>query len=319
MLVIIDIEYDIENEEIAEFVGSFPGATFFHTPAWMDILVSSFPGFSGGWITARGRSSLAGVMPFIRIDRGPFFSVWSMPFGTYGTPLSIEDDIILALLGKFSEIAGSARCFDAAAFLCDLGIDDDAVLRTAAQGMGECSIIRLDGDFQTYRSELLSKKKRQTCNVCEKNGVEIRPLSTREDLSLFYKIYLEGSPRWGGVHPYPDRFFEKLFDRRDEGVIFWGAFVQGRMLGGHVDIYYNRFAQAWQAGVSEESRSTGIASYLVYRAVEEAYKREMKFFNLGSSGGDRGMLFFKRSMGGEEHCYPVLEVKKKWWRWLKRR
>ncbi len=315
----IDIEYDIEDEEIGEFVSSFPEATFFHTPSWMDILVSSFQGFRGGWITARNGSSLAGVMPFIRIDRGPLFSVWSMPFGTYGTPLSTGDDITLALIGRFSEIAGSPRCFDAAAFLCDLGTDSGGILRSAAQASGECSIIRLDGDFQTYRSDLLSRKKRQTCNICERKGVEIRLLRTREDLSVFYKIYLEGSPGWGGVHPYPARFFEKLFDRRDEGILFWGAFVQGKMLGGHVDIYYNRFAQAWQAGVSEESRSTGIASYLVYRAVEEAYKREMKIFNLGSSGGDRGMLFFKRSMGGEEHDYPILEVKKRWWRWLKRR
>lgn len=315
----IDIEYDIEDEEILEFVGSFPGATFFNTPSWMNILVTSFPGFKGGWITARSRFSLAGVMPFIRIDRGPFFSIWSMPFGTYGTPLSAEDNVVPALTDKFSQIAGSVRCFDAAAFLFETEIDRERILNMAAAGRDQCSIIRLEGDFQMYRSNILSKKKRQTCNGCEKEGVEIRLLCSKEDLSIFYDIYYKGSPRWGGVHPYPEKFFKQLFNRRDEGILFWGAFIEGRMLGGHVDIYYKDIAQAWQAGISEESHSTGIASYLVYRAVEEAYKREMKIFNMGSSGGDSGMLFFKRSMGGKEHTYPVLEVQKKWWKWLKRK
>ena len=147
----IDIEYDIDNEEIQEFVDSFPGATFFHTPAWMNILVASFPGFKGGWITARSRFSLTGVMPFIRIDRGPFFSIWSMPFGTYGTPLSSEDNVNCALTDRFSQIAGSVRCFDAAAFLFDTEIDRKRILSTEALGQDLCSIIRLDGDFQMYR------------------------------------------------------------------------------------------------------------------------------------------------------------------------
>lgn len=315
----IDIEYDIENEEILEFVDSFPGATFFHTPSWMNILASSFPGFTGGWITARSRFSLTGVMPFIRIDRGPFFSIWSMPFGTYGTPLSNEADVSLALTGKFSQIAGSVRCFDAAAFLFETDIDRKMMLSEAAVGQDECTLIRLESDFQGYRSNCLSKKKRQICNGCEKEGVEIRLLGSKKDLSVFYDIYCTGSPGWGGVHPYPRKFFEQLFNRRDEGVLFWGAFIEGKMLGGHIDMYYKDIAQAWQAGVSEKSHSTGVASYLIYRAVEEAYKRGMKIFNLGSSGGDSGMLFFKRSMGGKEHIYPVLEVQKKWWKWLKRK
>ncbi|MBN2072064.1 MAG: GNAT family N-acetyltransferase [Candidatus Krumholzibacteriota bacterium] len=315
----IEIEYDIDKEEISEFIGSCRGATYFHSPSWMNILVRAFPRFRGGWITARDGKSLRGVMPFIRIDRGAVFSIWSMPFGTYGTPLCERESVRLALVDRFSQIAGSSRCAEAVASLFEIDGGDGSMIGKAVVDRNECSLIMLDGDFTEYRSKRLSRKKRQICNGCEKDGVEIRLIEKDEDLSIFYDIYFSGSTGWGGVHPYPREFFRELFKRRDEGILFWGAFVEGRMLGGHIDIYYKSMAQAWQAGISDESHSAGIACYLVYRAVEEAYKREVKVFNLGSSCGDSGMLFFKRSMGGIEHIYPELRIRKKWWKWLTRK
>jgi hypothetical protein len=54
-------------------------------------------------------------------------------------------------------------------------------------------------------------------------------------------------------------------------------------------------------------------------AVGEAIDRGISTFNLGSSGGDAGMIFFKESMGGVEYLYPVLEKRRRWLEWLKKR
>ena len=314
----IQIEYDVAGEEILDFIMGFPQATFFHTPAWMEILVSSFPAFSGAWLTARKGTVLEGIMPFVRVDRGLFFSLWAMPFGTYGTPVSGEQEVIRALTDKFASIANSPRCLEAAAALFDLDLEQGR-FTSMGPGVGECSLIHLNGDFEEYRSKGLSSKKRQICNGCEKEGVEVRLLGDERELSLFYEIYLSGSTGWGGVHPYPRRFFDQLFRRRNDGVMIWGAFFEEKLLGGHIDMYFGRMAQAWQAGMSDRSHKMGIASFLVYKAVEEAIDRKIKIFNLGSSGSDGGMMFFKKSMGGEAYFYPVLEIRKKWWKWLRRR
>jgi hypothetical protein len=45
----------------------------------------------------------------------------------------------------------------------------------------------------------------------------------------------------------------------------------------------------------------------------------MQVFNLGSSGGNEGILFFKESFGGVEHRYRIWETAKGWWRLARRR
>lgn len=163
----------------------------------------------------------------------------------------------------------------------------------------------------------MSRKRRQLCNRCEREGVTARVLEP-SDLGEFYRAYLSGSTRWGGVHPYPRPFFEALLRRRDEGVLVWGAFHGGALIAAHVDFYFGRTAQAWQAGVTARSHEYDAGAFLVMHAVREAIDRGTSVFNLGSSGGDEGMIFFKESMGGEERRYPVVERMRGWWRRLRR-
>ena len=78
-------------------------------------------------------------------------------------------------------------------------------------------------------------------------------------------------------------------------------------------------AQAWQAGLTERASEYDISSMLIFSAVEEAYERGIKEFNLGSSGQNEGIRFFKESLGGREHLYSTLTVEKGWSRFLGRR
>ena len=58
---------------------------------------------------------------------------------------------------------------------------------------------------------------------------------------------------------------------------------------------------------------------LIMEAVETAYKRGVKLLNLGTSNGDKGLIFFKESLGGRQHIYPIVGIRKRWWRWIRRR
>lgn len=165
----------------------------------------------------------------------------------------------------------------------------------------------------------MSRKRRQLCNRCEREGVVARKLEGERDLEMFYDIYLHSALGWGGVHPYPKEFFESLFLRGSEGVCFWGAFIGDSLLAAHVDFYFGRTAQAWQAGVTPRAHEYDAAAYLVMVAVREAIGRGTSVFNLGSSSGGAGMIFFKESMGGAEYLYPVVEKSRRWLEWLKRR
>lgn len=313
----VRLEENLPHGKVVDFVGRFPRATFFHTPAWLEILEDSFPNFKAGWITARDGEDLVSIMPFVRMLKGPFNFLWALPFGTYGNPLAVDRRAAGAVLGKFFQMAGSLACLEAVACLFEKGVYDYPA--GVSVRMEECSLIELEGDFDEYRRSRLSKKRRQLCNRGRRDGIEVRPLGNEEEVGDFYRIYSAVSRAWGGVHPYPMKFFIELFKRRDEGVLIWGGFLKGKLLGGNIDFYFGEVAQAWQAGISSESYDYYVGSLLVTHAVSEAYRRGIRIFNLGSSGGDSGLIFFKRSLGGREHRYPVVGVRKRWWGWIKSR
>jgi CelD/BcsL family acetyltransferase involved in cellulose biosynthesis len=314
----VELEQTRDDQEKLGFVARCSGATFFHLPAWLAALESSFPRFTARWITARSGTELVGLMPVVEMRRGPFRFLMALPFGTYGHPLAPDGAVRGELLGLYVELSAARRCLESEASLFD-GVTLSALPPSWAVRMQECSLIELTGSFEDFRRDALSSKRRQLCNRGLRAGVRVRELESEREVRDFHAIYAVCSRDWGGVHPYPLRFFLELWKRRDAGVVFWGGFLGGRLLGGNIDFYFGRMAQAWQAGISPEAYRYSVGSLLVTAAVEEAYRRGCRTFNLGSSGGDEGMIFFKRSFGGSEYLYPVLEMKRRWWGWLRKR
>ena len=259
-----------------------------------------------------------GFMPYIEIRKGPLRSLWAMPFGTYGDPVVRNGPSAYRLIERFFEMSSRPGCRRAgASLLCtdvSSGLPGGVNRRTE-----ECRIIELDGTFDEYRSSRVSKKRRQLHNKAQRAGVRVEMIDDTDGLMALYNAYRRESKDWGGVHPYPLTLFEELFASRDDGVVFWGAFLDGEFLGGHIDLYFGSVAQAWQAGLRERASEYDISSMLVFCAVEEAYRRGMIEVNLGSSGRHDGIRFFKESLGGKEYLYSTLTVEKGWSRLLGRR
>jgi hypothetical protein len=307
-----ELEHLPPREELERFIGSVPGATFFHTAAWLDSLETAFGDFRVIWLAVRDAGALAGVMPAVRIARGPFSYLWSLPFGTYGGPLARDGRIREALLDGFFRLARAPRCLTAGAVL----FGEEAPPR-APRGFGvameECRLVPLDRGFDDVWNTRWSAKRRQLARRGLDAGIAVRSLATEEEVRCFHTIYAGESTAWGGVHPYPERLFLELFRRRSGHVVFWGAFLGDDLLGGHIDFYHGETAQAWQGGMTERARGFETGAILIKSAMEEACRRGCRLFNLGSSGGNRGILFFKESLGGQEHRYPVVTARKRWW------
>jgi CelD/BcsL family acetyltransferase involved in cellulose biosynthesis len=212
-------------------------------------------------------------------------------------------------------MARSPLCVEATANLFSGGIDrPPGGLRTV---MEECRLVPLDGGFDAVWGRV-SAKRRQLCRRGEAAGVAVRPLESEGEVRRFHEVYRAESAAWGGVHPYPLALFLELFRRR-ESVVIWGAFLGDDFLGAHIDFYHGDMAQAWQGGVMERAEEYETGALLIKGAMAEACRRGMRVFNLGSSGGNEGILFFKESLGGREHRYPVCTTAKRWWRLVRKR
>jgi hypothetical protein len=296
-----------EPEEIERFVRSVPEATFFHTAAWLESLAASFPSFDVFWLAEREGGELAGAMPVARVARGPFYHLQSLPFGAYGDPLARSEAAREALFERFFALARSPRCLTAGVH-CFGGRSPAAVPRGASVRMEECRLVRLDGGIEEVWRRT-SGKRRQLARRAERAGLVVRLLEREDEVRRLHAIYAGQSRAWGGVHPYPKRLFLELWRRRSAGVVVVGAFLDGELLGGHVDLFYGGMAQAWQGGMTPEGNEHEAGSLCARAAMEIACDRGMRVFNLGSSAGERGIVFFKESLGGEERRYPVVTAR----------
>lgn len=308
----VALEHRPAREELDRFIGSFRDATFFQTPAWLESLRSAFRGFEASWLAAREGGALAGVMPVVRIARGPFSLLWALPFGAYGDPLARDAAAREALLAEFFRRAGAASCLEGGVVLFR-GETPSSIPRGAAVRMEESSLVSLESGFDEIVNTRWSSKRRQLVRRAEEAGVSVRLLASEDEVARFHEIYVEESRPWGGVHPYPRALFVELFRCRTEGALFWGAFLENNLLGGHIDFYFGETAQAWQGGMTQRAKEYEAGALLIKHAMAEACARRMRVFNLGSSGGNRGILFFKESLGGRSYRYPIVLVRKRAW------
>ncbi|MFO7916265.1 MAG: GNAT family N-acetyltransferase [Candidatus Krumholzibacteriales bacterium] len=316
-MVRLEIEENINKDELADLVRGFRFSSFFSSADWVGLLSSSFRSFSSFWITARHDSRLEGAMPAIKVRKNIFFYLRSLPFATYGNPLAHRPEVRSLMIRKFLELSARMNCLNASAVIFDPDWSDWIPPDIPAEP-AESRIIELREDFDYYRTRSMSSTKRKVCRRSRRAGVTVRALSTERELNDFYRIYRERSSGWGGVHPFPLKFFRNLFEHSGTDLGFSGAFLDGRLLGCHIDFYGGNMAQAWISGVSGEGNELGAPTLLIYNSVRKAYEKGMRYFNLGSSGGDRGLIFFKESLGGKRSDYLIVTSEKRWWKWIRK-
>ena len=313
-----ELEHRPPREELVSFIGSAAHATFFQTPPWLESLDAAFASFDSAWLTVRERGEIVGAMPVVRVMRGPFSYLSSLPFGTYGGPIARDDSIRRLLLEKFFDMVRSPACLEAGVNLFHPA-PEGSFPRGARVRPEECRIVGLEGGFEEVWRTGWSSKRRQLVRRAEDAGVTVRLLESETEVRRFHDIYVQESRPWAGVHPYPLMLFLELFKRRSEGVLVWGAFVSAQLLGGHIDLYFGDMAQAWQGGMAEQAKEFEASALVLKKAMEEACARGCRAFNLGSSGGNEGILFFKESLGGREFAYTSATMRKLWWGLLRGR
>src|SRR6187455_428504 len=75
-------------------------ATFYHTHAWLESLAEAYPRLLRRCLIAHDGARARACLPFFMARRGPFASLWSLPFGTYGGPVG-DDDASAELVRAF--------------------------------------------------------------------------------------------------------------------------------------------------------------------------------------------------------------------------
>ncbi len=283
-------------------VDTCPDATFFHDRAWVELYVRHH----GGRIlhlVAHADGRLVGGMIAVRVKRGVFHAIESLPLGTYGGPLVSPDfrdadTLRAALVERFLQLGRRGTC-----------VRVQCVLRRGPELPGFTTapihVIPVDLGFEHFWLKVFPRNRRNECNRAEKRNVEVRIGMSDAELDAFYPLHLDAHARWA-MRPHPIGFFAEL--RGIPDVRVFTVLHEDTVLGAHFSLLSQDELLMWHGVTRREGSKTYFpSSMLVKRQAEEAVRLGLARLNLGGSGGLAGIENFKKLVGGESADTCVLE------------
>jgi hypothetical protein len=149
-----------------------------------------------------------------------------------------------------------------------------------------------------YRSEA-----RRAIRKAQKHGLSVRRATTRNEVEIFYRLYLSSMERNRAIAKYPFRWFNALYDiliRQKKADIFFALKDVDRYTAGVVIIYSNTSYHYFHNGSEEiylEDRPNDLlVDYIIQKGVEEG-KTILDF--MGSDPQDLSLLRFKEKWGSQ--------------------
>ncbi len=296
------------KERWQQIVDDCPWATFFHTPAWSEILVTAFPrwrsealvtDYNGISIlfpylsypllgTSRYVESLlpgvyGGLVATASLDNGKLPEIWKsfLPqsnFIVFGNPY-MRQGFELGCLGPKVEIRRD--------FTLSLELNRD-----------------YEDLFRTFR-----KSYRQNIRRVPLDGVAIHLTTSLEDIAEYFRVYRDALGRWGkrATGFYPLQLFQAMAIHPEMGqkVRLWVARAGSEVVGGIWVFHHNKHAVYWHGATLTKYLSGYISHALVAAAIRDACDNGMRWFDFNPSGGHPGVELFKRGFGAHELGFTI--------------
>jgi hypothetical protein len=281
------------------------GATFFHTPAWANLLIETFPRWQVATWGIQFEDGNVAVVPMTKypiFGRGTAYWYESTAPGVYGGPLFRKEpghDHYLTIwteLAKRGNFSLSGNPFAS----WELSDPKSRVLFT--------QILDLENDFaKIYRG--FSMGRRHTIKFAKKSGVTTEYTTQRKDFLEYYDVYLDQLKRWGknATDFYPRRLFENLavLAAQDSRVKLWVARFEGKVISGLVVLYQNQHLVTWHGATLESHFKYRPVDLLYSAVIKEACESGYKYFDFNYSGGHENVVYFKERYGARKVPYSI--------------
>jgi hypothetical protein len=289
------------TEEMDLLAGSCPDATFYQSRAWIESLIETFPRMKFRSLVARDAGSVAGFFPYFLIRRGPLLTAWSMPFGTYGGPVTPHKDCGRELRRAYASVLTGAGVVNAG------WIDFHG--RDVTPGWESVTtsthVIDLSCGFDGLWTGTIERQRQKRFRRAGRLGVAVRPMETNDDLRRYYEIYCGRLKDWGEKTRYPMKLFAELLERGGDSVRLYVAEHEDRIVGGHFNFYWKNMVTAWNGVTTPDSNHLQPGTMLYIECLKSACEEGFELYNLGGSLGKQSLIDFKESLGGVPYGYNL--------------
>ncbi len=238
------------------------------------------------------------LVPFVCKGSGAMRRAYSLPFDTYGGPVTISPRASVSFEDVIEPLGlETARVADFAA-----GVHSS----NGARHMARSHIVGLSDGIDGVVARYSAANARLIRQAGER-GVQVSVMTDASGVREFHRLHVETVSRYG-ARSLPLAFFESLFARTAPSgrAVFYLAHREGRVVAGNIVLRFRDRAYDWMWVYDERFLDLRATNLMIDRAIRDEVVRGAAELNLGASPNERlGSVRFKQSFGAVPFGYAV--------------
>ena len=276
----------------AELVAHCASATVYQAPGWLDVW--KHLGAEVVFVDVDSET----MIPFVCRGHGPFRRAYSLPFDTYGGPVTagpgtpVLFERAIEPLGK-----ASARVSDFTAGVASLN---------GAARLFSSHIVDLSAGYDAAVSRYGDSNQRLIRQAGER-GVRIEVVTDPSGIDAFHHLHLRTVARYG-ARALPREFFAAVYETLVPADLatFYLARRGDEVVAANLVLRFRERAYDWMWVYDDRVAHLRATNLLIDRALRDEAGRGTRELNLGTSPNNRlGSVRFKQSFGAVPFQYTV--------------
>ena len=301
----------------AELLSRDPTAEFTHTQYWSDAVCGNLPHAGAVWLSLRRSGDLVGGLNAVQSTS--FRKVIGLRYGLKRLDSSFEGTsggpVIAGDIAPAEQDLVFEKLVDALADLRRGLLDSCAMVLSAAREErfgrlmrirsawvrqdAQTAVVSLSGGIDQVEKDKLVMNKRNERNRGLRRGAEVFATDDATLFGEYYGIYDRAALHWG-IDPVPESLLQALLRDGDGRVFFTCVRLDGKVIGGHLNLHHRDKVLAWN-GVTDPqyARTHFPATLCLWGDMVEACRRGAAWLDLGGSGSIGSLAGFKKYFGAE--------------------
>ena len=171
----------------------------------------------------------------------------------------------------------------------------------------ETHVLELEPGFETIHKSW-TKGHTSAARKARQSGVEVREAKSLEDWVAYYEIYQDSLKRWGEAASscYEWQLFQNMCELSSTNIKLWIASFEGKMIAGALCFYAKKHVVYWHGSALSEYFNLRPVNLLMYEIIRESCENGYQWFDFNPSGGNEGVIAFKKSFGAKALNSPVV-------------